>query len=120
MTEPTPDRVRSPKIVIGVDFPTDATRLQNNQTNTSICNKSKQNAHDQNDAPEELGKLASKLNKKLTPKKFYTLVDLTRGRYELNELPKSSHAAAPLLNHLREYGASVILNQKPSADRLRR
>ena len=32
-----------------------------------------------------------------------------RGSYELNYLPKESHAAAPLLNYMREQGVPIYM-----------
>ena len=69
--------------------------------------------------PDELGKSAFKIKKKLTAQQFYSLVDRTRGRYELEALLNSRHIAAPLLNHLRDHGAPVVLTEAPSPQRLR-
>ena len=95
---------------------------QSQSTDTAVVKTYNNNstlAKDQGHTPNKLGKFAAKLNTKLSPREFYTLVDTTRGQYELNYITPSCHSAAPLINHMREHGAPVCLNTKLTADRLR-
>lgn len=115
--EPAPDRARS------LTFKLDHQHTSPSQSTDNVEVKTYKNntplAQDPDHTPDELGKSAAKLNTKLSPHEFYTLVDTTRERYELNYMKPSCHSAAPLINHMREHGAPVCLNTTLSADRLR-
>ena len=117
VTATAPDRAQSPKPVIDVH------QTQHKQTKPVNINKyqrSKTNldAQTHSSVPDELGKFAFKLKEKLSPNDFYDLVAKIRGRHELNELLRHSHAAAPLLNHLRKHGAPVVLRPHHSTNHI--
>ena len=114
--EPAPDRARS------LTFNLDNHHTSPSQSPDNVEVKTYTNnaplAQEPDHTPDELGKLAAKLNTKLSPREFYTLVDTTRGRYELNYITPSCHSAAPPINHMQEHGAPVCLNTTTTADRL--
>ena len=120
-TNKAPDRAWSPNSTLvapGTVSRQHTTRPTRSKTST----RTKQKEHDRPlpAVPDELGKSAFKIKKKLTAQGFYSLVDRTRGRYKLEPLPHSRHKAAPLLNHLRDHGAPVVLTEAPSPQRLRK
>ena len=70
--------------------------------------------------PEKLGKSAARMARRAKQVRFSRACVEVRGSYELNSFPKEAHAAAPLLNYMREQGVPIYMPRSMNSIELKK